>query len=246
MRRKTPLTVGVALLLISLTAFATWFVGFAQSNTPSVDDALLRNLQAGGYVIYFRHAETQSQGDTVNAAGDWTSCDPNRMRQLSEAGRATSRSIGDAFRTLGIPVEQVIASEYCRAVETAELMGLGEVELTTDILNTRAASYVGGREVLIGRAQQRLGAPPREGTNTVLVAHGNVISAVADVSLSEGEAAIFRPLGDGQFELITTVGPEGWLQTMMGSELKSAAVSLLQNVNELSTSERSTYSHFSR
>ena len=172
-------------------------------------EALLKELQSGGYVIYFRHAATGAQSDEVNAAGDWTSCDPNRMRQLSEAGRAEARSLGDAFRALDIPVSSVAASEYCRTVETAKLLRLGEVEPTTDLLNTRSASYVGGREALVERAQQRLGAVPPAGTNTVLVSHGFVISAAADISLSEGEAAVFRPLGDG-FEFIGTVGLGDW------------------------------------
>ena len=197
--------------VVVLTLFALLASACAQS-----DEALLQDLRQGGYVIYFRHAATESQSDYVSAARDWTSCDPTRMRQLSEAGREASRRIGNAFRTLGIPVGGVAASEYCRAVETAELMDLGEVEATTDILNTRSASYVGGQEVLIKRARQRLGTPPQAGTNTVLVAHGNVISAAAGVSLSEGEAAAFRPLGNGQFEFVDNVGPEDWPLTVCG------------------------------
>jgi hypothetical protein len=39
--------------------------------------ALVEALQDGGYNIYFRHAPTDwGQHDRVEAAGDWTSCDP--------------------------------------------------------------------------------------------------------------------------------------------------------------------------
>lgn len=192
----------VVLSLLTLLASAC-----AQS-----EEALLQDLQQGGYVIYFRHAATESQSDYVNAAGDWTSCEPTQMRQLSEAGREASRRIGNAFRTLNVPVGGVAASEYCRTVESAQLMNLGEVEPTTDILNTRSASYVGGQEGLVERARQRLGTPPQAGTNTVLVAHGNLLSAAAGVSLSEGEAAVFSPLGDGQFEFVNTVSLQDWHQ----------------------------------
>src|SRR5690606_30635352 len=45
---------------------------------------LAEALRAGGYVLYFRHAATDWSGtDRVRAAGEWTSCDPARMRQLS-------------------------------------------------------------------------------------------------------------------------------------------------------------------
>ena len=196
--RKLNLIVAFVLLTLLTAAYAQ----------PA--ETLLRDLQNGGYVIYFRHAATGAQSDTVNAAGDWTSCDPGRMRQLSEAGRAEARAVGNAFRALDIPVSNVAASEYCRTVETAELLKLGKVEPTTDLLNTRSASYVGGQEALITRARQRLGTVPPAGTNTVLVSHGFVISAAADISLSEGEAAVFRPLGDGQFEFVSTVSLEDW------------------------------------
>lgn len=196
----------VTLIKFSFLAFLTLLT--AACAQPG--EVLLQDLRQGGHVLYFRHAATEAQSDFVNAAGDWTSCDPARMRQLSEAGRAESRRIGDAFRTLEIPVGKVAASEYCRTVETAELMALGEVEPTTDILNTRSADYVGGQTALIERARSRLGTLPEAGTNTVLVAHGNVVSAAASVSLSEGEAAVFRPLGEARFEFVDTVSLEDW------------------------------------
>ena len=193
-------------------AFTFCLLAFSLAQ-PEPSNELLRDLQEGGHIIYFRHAATVwSQGDRVSEAGDWTSCDPERMRQLSEEGRQASRDIGEAVRALGIPVNQVVASEYCRTAETAELMNLGEVERTTDILNTRSADFVGGREVLVTRARERLGAVPEPGTNTVLIAHGNVVRAAAEVSLAEGEAAVFRPLGEGEFEFVATIGLGTWTQ----------------------------------
>ena len=204
--------IGQLMSLTLLHALILTGFGFAQ---PETTDDLLRDLQGGGYVLYFRHAATVwSQGDQVSEAADWMSCDPDRMRQLSEEGRQASREIGSAIQALNIPVSQVAASEYCRAAETAELMDLGEVELTTDILNTRSAIFVGGRRALVTRARGRLSAVPELGENTVLVAHGNVVSAAADISLTEGEAAVFRPLGEGQFEFVATVGPETWAQRL--------------------------------
>src|SRR5688572_22420356 len=88
--------------------------------------ALVEALQGGGYNIYFRHAPTDwGQHDRVETAGDWASCDPAKMRQLSAEGRAIVRRIGDAIRALGVPVAKVLSSEYCRAWETARLLDLG-------------------------------------------------------------------------------------------------------------------------
>ena len=95
---------------------------------PLEGGALVEALRKGGYTIYFRHAETDwSNDDNVGGMGDWTSCDPGRMRQLSAKGRETARRIGAAIRKLGIPVGRVRSSEYCRHAETARRVGVGVV-----------------------------------------------------------------------------------------------------------------------
>ena len=58
--------------------------------------ALVAALRDGGFNLYFRHAETDwSRPDQVRSEADLPSCDPGRMRQLSEEGRATARAVDD-------------------------------------------------------------------------------------------------------------------------------------------------------
>lgn len=182
----------------------------AQDAAALTGNALVQALRTGGYNLYFRHAETDwSQQDRVNNSGDWTSCEPSRIRQLSDAGRETARSVGRAIRALGIPVGEVLASPYCRTVETATLMDLGPVQPSTDIMNLRAAQYFGGREAIVKRARARLAAPPAPGSNTVLVAHGNVARAATQVYPGEGEGIVFLPGGD-KFTFIGRLTPAQW------------------------------------
>jgi len=85
----------------------------AAAATPVIltDVALIEALRAGGYNLYFRHVATNwSQSDDIREAGDWLNCDPSRMRQLSDAGRADAVAIGNAMRALRIPVGEVQAS----------------------------------------------------------------------------------------------------------------------------------------
>jgi phosphohistidine phosphatase SixA len=175
------------------------------------DEALITALRRGGYNIYFRHATTDwSQNDRVSAEGDWTSCDPARMRQLSAEGRAAAQRIGAAIRRLGIPIGRVLASEYCRTRETARLMNLGPVGTTREIINMRVAELVGGRSAVIDRARRMLASPPQAGTNTVLVAHGNLMLAATGAYGEEAGAGIFLPQADGGVELVTQLGPADW------------------------------------
>ncbi|RJQ77894.1 MAG: histidine phosphatase family protein [Desulfobacteraceae bacterium] len=173
--------------------------------------ALVEALRQGGFNIYFRHAATDwSQDDYISAQGDWTSCDPQKMRQLSAQGRAAAQRIGEAMRRLGIPVGRVFSSEYCRTRETAQLMDLGPVAPTLAVMNMRAAEFVGGREAVIARARRALSTPPSTGTNNVFVAHGNLMQAASGAYTGESGAAIFAPQDNGEFRLVAQISPEDW------------------------------------
>lgn len=193
-----------------LLGIALFNVATTAGSEPLPDD-LLDELQGGGYTIYFRHAPTEwSQQDRVRTLADCASCDPERMRQLSDEGRVLARQVGETIRQLGIPVDRVFASEYCRTVETARLLGLGPVETTRDIINARVADLIGGREKLKRTATARLSTPPAAGTNNVIVAHGNVFLLAARTRPVELGAAVVRSDRNGGFSVVARISPEEW------------------------------------
>ncbi|PVV15696.1 MAG: hypothetical protein B6D77_01665 [gamma proteobacterium symbiont of Ctena orbiculata] len=178
----------------------------------AVDETeLLAQLRSGGYTLYFRHVATDwSKQDRVTKAGDWLSCDVSQMRQLSDSGRAEARAIGEAIRDLGIPVGQVLASPYCRTMETAKLFDVGPVVSTTVVMNLRSAGYFGGRDKIVASAQRLLSTPPAAGANRVVVAHGNVAREATPVYPDEGEGVVFLADGKGGFDVIARIPPERW------------------------------------
>jgi hypothetical protein len=89
-------------------------------------------------------------------------------------------------------------------------MKLGPVEKTTDIMNMRVAEYFGGRSAIAERTQRRLSIPPKAGTNTVLVAHGNVLVTATDVYPKEAEAIVFRPEENGNWTFVARITPQEW------------------------------------
>lgn len=174
-------------------------------------EALVQALRQGGFTIYFRHEATNwSQSDHIQKTGDWLSCDSVRVRQLSAAGRQSASATGQAIRTLGIPVGRVLASPYCRTVETASLMNLGEVEPSNDVINMRVAEYFGGRSAVVATARALLAQAPQKSTNTVVVAHGNVAQAATPVYPGEGEGLVFAADGEGGFRFIGRLEPADW------------------------------------
>src|SRR6266436_8814966 len=95
--------------------------GAQRSSLPSLELApaqLLAELLKGGYILYFRHAATDfSQNDERMKSYE----DCANQRNLIDRGRAEARAVG-AIRELRIPIEPVLASPFCRTVETAQLI----------------------------------------------------------------------------------------------------------------------------
>lgn len=198
-------------IFLGCLLFGLLVIADAAAEAGPDGDELVDALHGGGYNVYFRHAATDwSQHDRVQRDGDWVSCDAARMRQLSDRGRATARSIGAAIRALAIPVAEILASPYCRTMETARLMGLGAVQPSTDVINLRVADRFGGAQAVIATARRLLATAPADGTNRVIVAHGNVARDATPVYPDEAEAVVFQPDGRGGFRVVGRLTPAQW------------------------------------
>jgi phosphohistidine phosphatase SixA len=198
----------VRLLLALLVLLAAGCGGATAPDTPERLDAvqLVEALQEGGLVVYLRHAATDrsKEDDTVVDFGDCST-----QRNLNDAGREQARTIGEAFRELEIPVDEVLASEYCRTRETGEL-AFGSVELEPDLTgfpNRGEPTY----EQRVARTRELLGEDAGDG-NVVLVAHIKNIEAAAGVSIEEGELAVFEPAGGGEFRHLGDIPASAWPQ----------------------------------
>lgn len=201
------LPAALALCLAVLVAAA----GAAPADTAQGDPGanLVEMLRGGGYNLYVRHAATDwSQNDKIDEAGDWTSCDPGKVRQLSGEGRRDARALGAAFRALDIRLGRVFASPYCRTMETARLISGKDATATEDLMNLRSAAYVGGRQAVVARARARLSQAPTDGVNDLFAAHGNLARAAIDRSPGEGEVLVIAPRGDGGFDVVGALTPD--------------------------------------
>lgn len=179
-----------------------------QAQTSLKGAALIEALQEGGYVIYFRHAATDRGGvDSIDMP-------PEQQRNLSKSGIADSKAIGDAFRKLAIPVGRVLASPFERTKDTARL-AFGRVEARSELLGL--LSDDAGARKRAAFLRRMLNTPPAPGKNRILSAHYSNIQRVAGITLAESEAAVFRPMGSGGFELVATLMPEDWVRLASAS-----------------------------
>ncbi|MEM7115843.1 MAG: hypothetical protein AAF614_25605, partial [Chloroflexota bacterium] len=163
-------------------------------STPDELADLYAKLQEGGYVVYVRHTHTdRSRGDTDTSLGR---CETQRI--LSDRGRDEAFLIRNAYQQLGLPVSQIISTQYCRTLETAVLaFGVPQVILRSDL-----------HAIL----PQLLATQPANGTNVLIVAHiGTIRDRVGlDDTFEEGDSLVYRPTGDGNFEFVGRIGLYDW------------------------------------
>jgi hypothetical protein len=176
--------------------------------TPAVAKDLVGDLRSGGYVIYFRHFETGK--DTPDYA-EATMGDCGTQRQLNEKGAVQAIHVRNAFQKLEIPVSKVLSSPFCRAWQSADLAFGGHQ--VVEGLKLPPVKKFGPKEEQEMRAAlyPLLTEKPKEGSNTIIVAHDDNLPTVgAPYPESQGEALIFKPDGKGGFELKFQVKPDVW------------------------------------
>ena len=195
-------THGILALLASVALGTPTFV-LAQQST----DMLIDSLREGGYVIYMRHAATERDyADQVTA--DPADCATQRM--LSEAGWQDARRVGESIRKLGIPVGEVLSSEYCRAWQTADL-AFGSYAKKAALNFEPAEEYT---EVQVTAMRDRvmplLIAPIADG-NRVIVGHDDPFEAVTGIYPEpQGVAFVLRTGADGKIEVLGSIAPDAW------------------------------------
>lgn len=164
------------------------------------------DLRKGGYVFYMRHAVTRlDQEDRQPVALD----DCSTQRNLSDEGKRQARAIGAAFQKMHIPVGKVVASPFCRTLETARL-AFGKAATDDDLYFAIGLSKP-ERDAKGAALRRLLAQPPGAGSNVVMVAHtANLEEAVGYWPKPEGTIILFQPDGRGGFRAIGRIPPESW------------------------------------
>ena len=172
---------------------------------------LLNNLRNGGYVIYFRHAQTfKDYADQADPNLDLTDC--STQRKLSFKGIQDSRDIGQAFANKKIPIGKIITSEYCRSWKTANY-AFGRVDQKDSRLNFLPYEDYTPDHIDLMRKNVNpiLSTQPEEGENTIIVGHDDIFESATGIYPDpQGIAYIIKPLGKGKFQLIANILPSEW------------------------------------
>jgi broad specificity phosphatase PhoE len=172
-----------------------WLVAILLSGmagSVAATDPAVERLKAGG-VLLLRHAIAPGFGDPAGFRVE----DCSTQRNLSEEGRRQAGAIGAWLRARGIGRAKVYSSQWCRCLETAALLNIGEVS-ALPALNSffqrpddRAPNLAALRDFLSDQALQ-------DGP-LVLVTHRVTVTALTGVFPDSGEG------------VVATLGPNGEL-----------------------------------
>ena len=195
MRAGPPLVAATAVL------GATLLWSFTQS--PKGASAIAAARQ-GGVVVACRHAITDRFDENESTL---RYDDPSTQRRLSSEGERQAESLGRAFRALGVPVTEVIASPMDRARRTAEL-AFGRPRLDS-AWHTRGEDFSGPK---MQARSETLGAPVPRG-DRLIVSHLGTLGAMLPIvngGLEEGDCVVVRPLGGTRYDVVGVVPWRSW------------------------------------
>lgn len=202
MRTRTIDLAAIAILILSVgcspVSQSTLKDAVASSTPVASVDNLWASMRSGtGYVVLLRHAQT------ISGTGDppgFKLNDCSTQRNLSAEGRKQAARIGQVFRDRKIPILQIFSSQYCRCLETARLLNLGNVKpfpALNSIFEDRTIATQQTQQV----RQQILNHRNTSGV-IVMVSHYANISDLSAVNLQPGGAVVMRGNQQGTLEIV--------------------------------------------
>ena len=155
-------------------------------------------LKSGNHLVLIRHAYAPGYGDPDH----FNVKDCKTQRNLNDEGRQQSKDIGNLFRSNGISRAVVQSSQWCRCLDTARLLNLGQVSELTPLNSffkndEREQDQTEKTKHWIKKAP--LNIP------TVLVSHQVNITALTGYTPASGEMVFVRRSINGSISVIGSI-----------------------------------------
>jgi len=183
--------------LAIITALLTALLGqSAMANEEAIWDKL-QGTNPKGYVLLLRHTIAPGVGDPENFKLN----DCSTQRNLSQLGREDAKAVGDWLKRRDIKISRVESSRWCRAKETAQLLGIGKVRLNAN-LDSLFESKDPAKAIQTVRVKKQIVDWRNKSGLLVLVGHFVNIGAVAGVGVGSGEGVLVRADSKGKISVV--------------------------------------------
>ena len=168
----------------------------AYANELAIWDKL-QGTNPKGYVLLLRHTLAPGVGDPENFKLN----DCSTQRNLSQVGREDAKSVGDWLKRREIKISRVESSRWCRAKETAQLLGIGRVRLNPN-LDSLFESADPAKAIQTVRVKKQIVDWRNKSGLLVLVGHFVNINAVTGVGVGSGEGVLVRADSKGKISVV--------------------------------------------
>lgn len=103
-------------------------------------------------------------------------------------GQDQAKSLGMKLKTIGVSFDEIYSSKWCRCIETANLMNLGEVRIFNGLNSFFEDHY--DREETLGQLIHKLKRLDKT-DRVLMVTHQVVISAITGINVGSGVAVAY-------------------------------------------------------
>ena len=161
-------------------------------------DNLWSRLKSDNHFVLIRHALAPGFSDPDYF--DIKDC--KTQRNLNDEGRYQSKKIGELFRSNGIDNAAVYSSQWCRCLDTAKLLDIGEVSelpsLNSFFEHLERGSFQTEKTI------KWIQIAPLD-IPTVLISHQVNISALTGYSPGSGEIVFLQRSSKGSISVIGSI-----------------------------------------
>lgn len=151
-------------------------------------------------IIIFRHAVAPGVGDPDGF--ELTNCKTQRI--LSEQGRQQAIGMGNKLRELGIIEAEVFSSEWCRCLETAELLGFGAPQKLQALNSFFHPINRGLKEQFLQDWRNHIVEYETDKTR-IYITHQVNISGLLDTFMSSGDGIIVEVGEIGEIKVVSVL-----------------------------------------
>ena len=142
-----------------------------------------------GNVIFLRHAFAPGM-DANGEPAKFKIDDCSTQRNLDSIGRKQATIIGEKFSATGIKFGAIYSSQWCRCLETARLLDLGEVFPDTSLNSGFKGLF--NEEENLSKLRKNLETLRNEKTLIFMITHQGIISAITGVRVKSGGVVAYN------------------------------------------------------
>ena len=142
-----------------------------------------------GDIIFMRHAFAPGM-DANGQPAKFKIDDCSTQRNLDATGRQQATSIGEKFSETGIKIGVIYSSQWCRCLETARLLNLGEVFPEVSLNSGFKGLF--DKEENLSKLWKNLESLRINKNLILMVTHQGIISAITGFSVKSGGVVAYN------------------------------------------------------